>query len=483
MLLKSLPRIFLFCFLAVILLSRSSPAFALEITYPVIPGISQPTDVPTMAIYLYALSLIVGVMICTLSLIYAGISWLLSRGNPGKLASVKGQINASFLGLAILLLSFVFLKVINPDLVIINLPGITSPVNPPSEPMPSPTIVKNSFWELPFGFLEKDVLDKAQAITSPINYPDLVQQAVQTLEDRAKELQILVNQCKCKNLESECGATSVCTPDPAGCFTASGGVPTIEDLCPNWNTIPGIQDKITQIQTARNNVKTTRQALLIAQVNLQIAEVRLNAAKGLLTSCPGPLDLKSFLGIQDWPNVEKKIFFTNIIGRPNQEIDCDQSAPDIALPYTKDKQATYDLALIWCPVCSGGGNHVLECYNDTVKKARSAGVNPAFALIIWLNESNASNYSISYEDFGIHDSSIIGFTAQINRFLILPNTYKTAFPQCFGHGNDMDAFLRIFRSGNCTDQTGLDYAANIRTVWTFITTCPFPSYPTDTSCY
>jgi hypothetical protein len=321
---KLLPKIILFCFFVVALFLKPATSLALEITYPNIPGIAQPTDVPTMAIYLYALSLIVGVMICTLSLIFAGISWLLSRGNPGKLVFAKGQINAAFLGLAILLLSFVFLKVINPNLVIINLPGITSPVIVPPEPMPSPTIVKNKFWELPFGFLEKDVLDKALAVTSPINYPDLVQQAVQTLEDRARELQVLVNQCRCSNLRPNCDNNC----SALDCTATTGGEASQLDLCPNWTAI---QNKINEIQTARDNVKAKRQALLVAQVNLQIAEARLIAAKGLLTSCPGPLDLKSFLGIQDWPNVEKKIFFTDIMDGSSSLV-CSSSPSPIYLP-------------------------------------------------------------------------------------------------------------------------------------------------------
>jgi len=114
----------------------------------------------------------------------------------------------------------------------------------------------------------------------------------------------------------------------------------------------------------------------------------------------------------------------------------------------------------------------------------SAGINPAFALAIWLNESNASNYDISCEDFGIHNPSIVGFNAQINRFLSLPDAYRASFPACFGRGDDMTAFLRIFKSGNCNDQAGLDYANDIKKgAWTFVTTCPFLNYPTDTSCY
>lgn len=163
------------------------------------------------------------------------------------------------------------------------------------------------------------------------------------------------------------------------------------------------------------------------------------------------------------------------------EIDCDQSAPDVSLKGTLDKQATFQLALNW--VSGQPGNHVLECYNDVVKRAKSKGVNAALLLLIWLNESNASNYNLSVEDFGIHDSSVRGFVPQITQFLNLPSSYKSNYSQCFGKGNDMQAFLRIFRSGNCTDQKGLDYANDIKSRWPWVSPgCQFPKSPTDTSC-
>lgn len=164
-------------------------------------------------------------------------------------------------------------------------------------------------------------------------------------------------------------------------------------------------------------------------------------------------------------------------------IDCNRSAADVSLPRTLDRQATLQLALNW--VAGQPGNHVLDCYNDVIKRSGEKGINPAFSLLIWLNESNASNYNISVEDFGIHDSSVRGFSAQITRFLELPGGYKANYPECFGNGkNEMESFLRLFRSGNCTDDAGLQYAQYLPTLWNWISSCPnFPRYPTDTSCY
>lgn len=162
------------------------------------------------------------------------------------------------------------------------------------------------------------------------------------------------------------------------------------------------------------------------------------------------------------------------------EIDCNQSAPNVSLSRTLNRQQTFQLALNWI----GGqtGNHVLECYNDVAGRAKSAGVNAALTLLLWLNESNASNYNLSPADFGVRQLDNQGFNAQITRFLTLPASYRSNYPSCFGRGNDTMSFLRLFMSGNCTDAEGLEYANGIVSKWNFITSCPFPQSPTSTSC-
>lgn len=139
----------------------------------------------------------------------------------------------------------------------------------------------------------------------------------------------------------------------------------------------------------------------------------------------------------------------------------------------------------------GSGNHVEECYHDVIAKAKAAGIDPAFATAIWLNESNASNYNVSVEDFGVHDSSVRGFTAQITHFLALPGTYKSQPPwkACFDNPpvnpntgksmTEMEAFLWIFRSGACdpNDAEGSAYSLNLPSVYDTVRLCPRWEYP------
>lgn len=70
-----------------------------------------------------------------------------------------------------------------------------------------------------------------------------------------------------------------------------------------------------------------------------------------------------------------------------------------------------------------GKNYSDECFNDVVNRALCAGINPQYALWVWLHESGASNYSNAVvEDFGIHGNPAVpvkNFDKQINWFLKL----------------------------------------------------------------
>ena len=486
--------------LTLLILALPTLVFAFEINYPIIPGAPSPTDFSSFVNYLYYFLLIVGAMVASLSLIYGGVVYFFSGGNPGKTMFARQQIFASFTGLGILLMSFVILNFLNPNLNVIKIPEIPTISGPGLEPIIPLDDRIIYYWELPTGALEDDVLKKTLILNEPTNLSKSVENLAGELEEEMQELETLLQSCQCSNLFSDCNDAQ-CNNE-SECINLLDGTASQADLCPNLNMIQSQQDKIKAIQ---NQLALAWKTLQIATIDAKIALIKLNTVRSLLKEClTPPMDIKTFLGIQDVAGIEKKIFFDSK-NNPSSPVDCDQSAPDIILPNTLSKQAMYLLALNpgWCPTCSSmEGNHVLECYNDTVAKSLAVGpnpINPALALVIWLNESNASNYNLSVEDFGIHNPSapVVGFTAQINRFLSLFETYRTtAFPQCFSQidsENDMTTFLRIFRAGDCIQQEGLEYAENIRKgAWNLMMGCPttgcippvcFPSSPTDLSCY
>ena len=93
-----------------------------------------------------------------------------------------------------------------------------------------------------------------------------------------------------------------------------------------------------------------------------------------------------------------------------------------------------------------------------IQRANSKGVNPIFALAIWIHESAASNYEARtpVEDFGIHGSSSAppnNFSAQLDVFLNLPDSYSF---QC--GKKSLETFISMYWFGHCTPEN--DYEKN-----------------------
>jgi hypothetical protein len=168
-------------------------------------------------------------------------------------------------------------------------------------------------------------------------------------------------------------------------------------------------------------------------------------------------------------------------------IDCDQSAPEVSLRGALDKQSFFQLALNW--VSGQTGTHALECYNDVVRRAREAGVNPGLTLWVWVHESDASNYNLSVEDFGVHNPAPRGFVAQIEGFFARAKdpAYSARSGYCRGTGvtNDLEAFALIYRSGSCNPPTEEErnFWNDLVDTWSWVSPgCPLPRSPTDMTC-
>lgn len=177
--------------------------------------------------------------------------------------------------------------------------------------------------------------------------------------------------------------------------------------------------------------------------------------------------------------------------------ECNQAISDSSIPSKYQgafKENFIRMARDWSgnPACQGLENTMAdECYNDVVKRSVDKGVNPAFALTIWLNETGASNYcesGITAQDFGIRIASIFqNFGEQLDHFLGLP--FSGPYVSCaneVGWSSKMHAFLNRFQSGDCdpADSDGNKYYNEIKTTtWPWVSNCPnLPSWPTDTSC-
>lgn len=167
------------------------------------------------------------------------------------------------------------------------------------------------------------------------------------------------------------------------------------------------------------------------------------------------------------------------------EINCDKNAPEVNLPGVLSKSEYHDLALRW--VGGAPGTHAQDCYNDVIRSARGAGVNPMMALWLWVHESDASNYNVSVEDFGVHFGQPEGFQAQLAGFLSRAKIYNRNHYTCQGTGitNDLQAFAYIYKSGRCDNsQPGAEqFWQEMQSQFNWIAPgCTLPDSMTDMEC-
>lgn len=168
---------------------------------------------------------------------------------------------------------------------------------------------------------------------------------------------------------------------------------------------------------------------------------------------------------------DASFFFTQ-----SGDIQCNQDATASQPPNAISKEQLAEVAV---RMVNQEGNHAIECYNDVVSQSKSNGVDPIFALTIWLRESNASNYNISLQDFGYNSSEAVGFQPQIEGFFrtVKSGGYKAcACDKSKGWKNPMHGFLTVYRTGYCTpSSTGDNYYETTKWFWSVISSKPFPT--------
>ncbi len=102
----------------------SFAALDLEYGYPELPSgqtISTASSLGDVITYFVAWAIIIGALIAFISLIIAGTQYLASTGRPEVMGQAKNRIFNSFLGLIILLGSYLILITINPQLIVMEI--------------------------------------------------------------------------------------------------------------------------------------------------------------------------------------------------------------------------------------------------------------------------------------------------------------------------------------------------------------------------
>lgn len=165
------------------------------------------------------------------------------------------------------------------------------------------------------------------------------------------------------------------------------------------------------------------------------------------------------------------------------EINCNQNAPENFVEGV-DKNNYIDIANRW----TDGTNFASVCYNDVVNRALCAGINPTYALWVWLHESGASNYNRDdIEDFGIHYiPQNRDFKAQITEFLTLNAVGQKCLTDPRINGDFWLSWAVAYLNGlaDCNpdkpnsifpDMTPRKYAAELREQWGWISSAPLPN--------
>jgi len=194
----------------------------LEVEYPEISGIKPETvktGLPEYVKYIFSFGIIIFGLIVFGALIWGGVLYLTSAGQPTKLREAKDRIFSAFLGLVILLSSYLILTTINPQLVIFHPPllELIKKVEAPPPAALKGEEVSLIALELPIGqMVEKELWNKEwrtktenliQDNENFLNEKIKIKESEITFDkiaDLNKYLKSLTEECRCEELISLC---------------------------------------------------------------------------------------------------------------------------------------------------------------------------------------------------------------------------------------------------------------------------------------
>ncbi|MFC1629962.1 hypothetical protein ACFL06_00305 [Patescibacteria group bacterium] len=127
---KHYKKIFILCLFVFFLTGSFALAQHTDLEYPDITGSKPPSSVktflPEYIKYVFNISLVIAGLVAFMSMIFGGFRYLSSAGSPTTMSDARSQIGAGVLGLFLLLISYLLLTSINPQLVILKTGDITA---------------------------------------------------------------------------------------------------------------------------------------------------------------------------------------------------------------------------------------------------------------------------------------------------------------------------------------------------------------------
>ena len=123
---------FLFLFGGFFYISIKTICYALEISYPAISGttLTDTSKLPDFAVYLFNAGMSIGLGAVFISLVIAGAMFFLSPVSPEMRSSAKDRVAGAITGLLILILTYLIISTINPQLSVFNVTNINNATIP-----------------------------------------------------------------------------------------------------------------------------------------------------------------------------------------------------------------------------------------------------------------------------------------------------------------------------------------------------------------
>jgi len=115
----------LFLLLSVALPFGAGAAINLNLDYPTLPGgldINTRQDLPGIVAWLYVFIVGIAGLAAFVMIVWGGVKWMSSQGNPTQTTEARDIIKSALLGLLLVLVSFLILQIINPELTLLKNP-------------------------------------------------------------------------------------------------------------------------------------------------------------------------------------------------------------------------------------------------------------------------------------------------------------------------------------------------------------------------
>lgn len=80
------------------------------------------TSLPGLVAWLYTFFVMISGLAAFVMIIWGGVQWMTSQGNPTATGDAKDRIKMALLGLLLVLASFLILQIINPELTLLKNP-------------------------------------------------------------------------------------------------------------------------------------------------------------------------------------------------------------------------------------------------------------------------------------------------------------------------------------------------------------------------